>query len=129
MTVPILLVDDHEEFRRILRQILQIESDFIVAGEADDGEVAVELALQRRPAVVLMDLAMPHLDGFEATRRIKAMRPETKVLVLTLHTEEAFRAKARESGADAFLPKQDTITRLVPTIRELLGGAQDERRA
>ena len=127
--IPILLVDDHEEFRRILRQILQIESDFIVAGEAADGEAAVELALQRGPAVVLMDLAMPHLDGFEATRRIKAMRRETKVLVLTLHNEEVFRAKARESGADAFLPKQDTITRLVPTIRELLGGAQDKRRA
>jgi DNA-binding NarL/FixJ family response regulator len=129
MTVPILLVDDHEEFRRILRQILQTESDFAVVGEAEDGEVAVELAPKRQPAVVLMDLAMPHLDGFEATRRIKAMRPETKVLVLTFHTEEAFRAKACESGADAFLPKQDTITRLVPTIRALLGGAQDERRA
>jgi DNA-binding NarL/FixJ family response regulator len=57
------------------------------------------------------------------------MRPETKVLVLTLHTEEAFRAKARESGADAFLPKQEAVTLLVPTIRQLLGGAQDERRA
>lgn len=129
MTVPILLVDDHEEFRRILRQVLQAESDFVVAGEADDGEVAVELARRRQPAVVLMDLAMPRLDGFEATRRIKAMRPETKILVLTLHAEEAYRTRARESGADAFLPKQDVIPRLVPTIRKVLGGAQDERPA
>lgn len=129
MSVTILVVDDHEEFRRILRQILQPEPDLHVVGEAEDGEVAVELALKRQPAVVLMDLAMPHLDGFEAARRIKATRPETKVLVLTLHTEEAYRASARESGADAFLPKQDTITSLIPTIREVLGGAHDQRRA
>jgi len=129
MTVPILLVDDHEEFRRILRQILQIESDFFVVGEAEDGEVAVELAQTRQPAVVLMDLAMPRLDGFEATSRIKAIRPETKILVLTLHTEEAYRTRARESGADAFLPKRDVITRLIPTIRKVLGGAQDQRHA
>lgn len=129
MKVRILLVDDHEEFRRILRQILQTESDFVVVGEAEDGEAAVEIALERQPAVVLMDLAMPHLDGFEAARRIKAVRPETKILVLTLHTEEAYRTRARESGADAFLPKQDTITRLIPTIQEVLGGAHDQRHA
>ncbi len=129
MTVTILLVDDHDEFRRILRQILQTESDFTVVGEAEDGEVAVELALKRQPAVVLMDLAMPHLDGFEAARRIKEIRPETKILVLTLHTEEAYRARARKSGADAFLPKQDAITRLIPTIREVLGGRHDQRQA
>jgi DNA-binding NarL/FixJ family response regulator len=98
-------------------------------GEAEDGEVAVELALKRQPAVVIMDLAMPHLDGFEATRRIKAMRPNTRILVLTVHTEEAYRMRSRESGADVFLPKQDAITRLIPTIREVLGGAQDQRRA
>jgi DNA-binding NarL/FixJ family response regulator len=127
MTVPILLADDDEEFRRILRQILQIGSDFSVVGEAEDGEVAVELAQARQAAVVLMDLAMPQLDGFEATRRIKAIRPETKILVLTLHSEEAYRTRARESGADAFLQKQDVITRLIPTIRKVLGGAQDQR--
>lgn len=123
MPVPILVVDDHEEFRRILRQILQVEPDFAVAGEAEDGEVAVALALQRRPAVVLMDLALPHLDGFEAIRRIKSAQPETKILVLTFHTEPAFRAKARECGADAFLPKQEAVARLIPVIREVLGGS------
>ena len=126
MTVPILVVDDHEEFRRILRQILQVESDFTVAGEADDGELAVDLTLQRRPAVVLMDLAMPHLDGFEAIRRIKSLRPETKILVLTFHTDPTFRAKARECGADAFLPKQEAVGRLVPVIREILGGSHGQ---
>lgn len=126
MTVPILVVDDHKEFRRILKQILQVEPDFVVAAEAEDGEVAVDLALQRRPAVVLMDLAMPHLDGFEAIRRIKSTRPETKVVVLTFHTDPTFRVKARESGADAFLPKQEAVTRLIPAIREVLSGPRDQ---
>ena len=126
MTVPILLADDHEEFRRILRQILLTESDFTVAGEAEDGENAVDLALKRRPAIVLMDLAMPRLDGFEAMRRIKSMRPETKILVLTFHTEPPYRSKARECGADAFLPKTETITRLIPVIRQTLNGSHDQ---
>jgi DNA-binding NarL/FixJ family response regulator len=118
----ILVVDDHQEFRRIIRQILEQESDLAVSAEADDGEAAVEHVRHHQPAVVLMDVAMPRLDGFEATRQIKAMRPDTKVLILTVHTQEGYPERARESGADAYLPKQEAITRLVPTIREVLGG-------
>lgn len=121
MAVTILIVDDHEEFRRIIRQILRAESDLTVTGEAGDGVAAVTHVLHHQPAVVLMDVAMPRLDGFEATRRIKAMRPDTKVLIMTLHTQEGYHQRARDSGADAFLPKLDVITRLIPTIREVLG--------
>jgi DNA-binding NarL/FixJ family response regulator len=105
MAVTILIVDDHEEFRRIIRQILRAESDLTVSGEAGDGVAAVTYVLHHQPAVVLMDVAMPRLDGFEATRRIKAMRPDTKVLIMTLHTQEGYHQRARDSGADAYLPK------------------------
>ena len=118
----ILVVDDHQEFRTIIRQILQPESDLTVSGEADDGEAAVEHVRHHHPAVVLMDVAMPRLDGFEATRQIKAMRPDTKVLILTVHAQEGYRERARESGADAYLPKQEAIAQLVPAIRKVLGG-------
>jgi DNA-binding NarL/FixJ family response regulator len=121
MAVTILIVDDHEEFRRIIRQILRAESDLTVSGEAGDGVAAVTHIRHHQPAVVLMDVAMPRLDGFEATRRIKAMRPDTKVLIMTLHTQEGYHQRARDSGADAYLPKLDVITRLIPTIREVLG--------
>jgi DNA-binding NarL/FixJ family response regulator len=124
--VTILIVDDNQEFRGIIRHVLQAQSDLSVSGEADDGEAAVEHVRHHQPAVVLMDVAMPRLDGFEATRRIKAMRPDTKVLILTVHREEAYPERARESAADAFLPKQDVITRLIPTIREVLGGGREQ---
>ncbi|SRR6266508_2326342 len=126
MPVSVLIVDDHQEFRRIIKQVLQADSDLAVSGEAVDGEAAVEYVRHRQPAVVLMDVAMPRLDGFEATRRIKAMRPDTRVLILTVHTQEGYPERARESGADGFLPKQDVIARLVPTIREVLGGRREQ---
>jgi two-component system, NarL family, response regulator DegU len=121
----ILVVDDHEEFRRIIKQILHPEADLSVEGEAADGLAAVEYVRHHRPAVVLMDVAMPGVDGFEATRRIKAMFPETKVLILTVHTEQGYAERARDSGADRYLPKQNVITRLIPAIRELLGGRSE----
>jgi two-component system response regulator DegU len=126
MANTILLVDDHREFRQIVRQVLQTEPDLVVAGEAEDGEAAVAFVRTHGPALVLMDVAMPRLDGLEASRGIKALRPETKVLVLAVHTDSTYREKARASGVDAYLAKQDTITRLVPTIRRVLGTARAE---
>jgi len=116
----ILVVDDHQEFRGIIKHLLHSETDLSVEGEAADGLAAVEYVRHHRPAVVLMDVAMPGVDGFEATRLIKAMRPETKVLILTVHTEEGYPERARDSGADRYLPKQNVITHLIRAIRELL---------
>jgi two-component system response regulator DegU len=126
MAARILIVDDHQEFRRIIKQILHTEADLSVAGEAEDGEAAVDYVRHHQPALVLMDVAMPQLDGFEATRRIKAMLPDTKVLILTVHTDEGYAERARDSGADRYLPKQHVITGLIPTIRELLGGRREQ---
>jgi two-component system response regulator DegU len=123
--MTVLVVDDHEEFRGIIRQILRAEPGLTVAGEAGDGEAAVEEVRRHRPALVLMDVAMPRLDGFEATRRIKALHPETKVLILTVHTAEGYRELARASGADGYLPKQEVIARLIPAIRDLVTESGD----
>jgi two-component system response regulator NreC len=116
MPIATLIVDDDLTFRKTVRQLLERAPEVSVVGEATDGEEAVQLAQELRPDVVLMDISMPRLDGLEATRRIKIQRPEMKVIVLTVHQEEAYRKTACEYGADAFLTKKTVGVQLLPTI-------------
>jgi DNA-binding NarL/FixJ family response regulator len=90
-----------------------------VVGEAEDGAEAIRLAQALQPDIVLLDLAMPRVNGLEALRRIKAERPETKVIIVTVHAEDAYRQEAEDSGADAFLLKKTLMTNLLPTIQRL----------
>jgi DNA-binding NarL/FixJ family response regulator len=119
MGVTILIVDDNPRLRALIRRILTQESDLQVVGEADDGAEAIRLTPILRPDVVLMDLGMPRVNGLEATRRIKMERPETKVIIITVHTEDAYRRAAEANGADAFLAKRTLMTALLPTIRRV----------
>lgn len=119
MSIRVLVVDDDADFRSMINLALEGENDMTVVGEAGDGETGVALALTRQPDVVLMDLMMPRLDGFEATRQIKRGRPEVKVLVVTSAVDTAIRQETYKSGADAFLGKRDITTALVPTIRDI----------
>ena len=121
MAVTILIVDDKAEFRVLLRGITAQEPDFHVVGEAEDGAEAIRLAQELRPDIVLLDLAMPRVNGLEALRQIKAERPETKVIIITVHDEDAYRQAAEDSGADAFLLKKTLGTSLLPTIQRLRG--------
>jgi DNA-binding NarL/FixJ family response regulator len=119
MATTILIVDDHAQFRTLMRQIVAEVSDLHVVGEAADGLGAMRLVQEIQPAIVLLDLVLPQVNGLEVLRWIEY--PETNVIIMTVHTEDAYRAAAEASGADAFLLKKTLMTVLLPTIRRLCG--------
>ncbi len=117
----VLVSDDHQLLRQALRRALE-DSGFDVVAEAGDGEEAVRLVSMLRPDVVVMDVTMPVLDGIEATRRIHAATGHTKVLVLTMHDEDALRVKALRAGAVGFLTKDCAMQEVVETVRRVADG-------
>jgi DNA-binding NarL/FixJ family response regulator len=119
MGISILIADDNTRLRGLIRRMLTQEPDLQVVGEADDGAEAIRLTHLLRPDIILMDLGMPRVNGLEATRRIKAERPETKIIILTVHTEDAYRRAAEATGSDAFLLKRTIMTALLPAIRRV----------
>jgi DNA-binding NarL/FixJ family response regulator len=121
MEVTVLIVDDNAQLRALMREIVAEASDLQVVGEAADGAEAMQLVQALRPAIVLLDLIMPQVNGLEVLRWIKVEHPETKVIIVTVHDEDAYRQAAEASGADAFLLKKTLVTDLLPTIRRLCG--------
>jgi DNA-binding NarL/FixJ family response regulator len=117
----VLVADDHQLLRQALRRALQ-ESGFDVVAEAADGEEAVRLVNLLKPEVVVMDVTMPVLDGIEATRRIHAATGDTKVLVLTMHDEDALRVRALRAGAVGFLTKDSAMQEVVATVKAVASG-------
>jgi DNA-binding NarL/FixJ family response regulator len=120
--VSILLVDDHTLIRQGVRALLESEDELVVVGEADDGRQAVKLALQLRPDVVVMDIAMPLLNGIEATRQILKALPETRVLVLSAHSDEEYVDSVLALGAVAYVLKQSSLVELATAIRTAQAG-------
>ena len=120
--ITVLLVEDHLIVREGFRKMLELEADLEVIGEAKDGRQAVKLAKKLRPAVVLMDIAMPLLNGIEATRQILKILPATKVLMLSAHSDDAYVKKAIDSGAVGFLLKQTSSHDVCKAIREVQKG-------
>src|SRR5262247_739561 len=121
MAVTVLIVDDNAQFRALLREIVAAEPDLHVVGEAADGAEAIRLAQELQPDILLLDLGMPRVNGLEVLRWSKAERPASKVIIVTVHTEDAYRQAAEASGADAFLLKRTLRTDLVPTLQRLRG--------
>jgi two-component system, NarL family, response regulator DegU len=117
----VLIADDHQLLREALRRALN-EAGFDVVAEAADGEEAVRLFHDHRPDIVVMDVTMPVLDGIEATRRIHAATGHTKVLVLTMHDEDALRVRALRAGAVGFLTKDCAMQEVVETVRRVAEG-------
>ncbi len=118
----VLLVDDHSVVRQGLRALLQIETDIQLVGEATDGREAVALARRTWPQVVLMDIAMPRLNGVDATRQILKHAPTCKILALTSYGDEDCLEQMVRAGAVGFLVKQSTARDLVRAIREARNG-------
>ncbi len=121
MTAPlsILLVDDHEVVRRGLAALLEGNDEWKVVGEAADGRTAVQLALEMRPDLVLMDVGMPELNGFEAARQIRATLPNTEVLILTMHDGEQLVREVIAAGARGYVLKSDAGRQLLAAVRSL----------
>jgi two-component system, NarL family, response regulator NreC len=119
-----LLVDDHTLFRQGVRRLLESESDFEVVGESPEAGDAVEKARDLRPDVVLMDIGMPGLSSFEATRHIKKNRPETKVLYLTMYEDEDYLLQCLEVGAAGYVLKDTPAPQLVSAVRDVYRGGK-----
>ena len=119
--MKLLIADDHALLRRSLRALLEARG-FDVLGEAQDGEVAVEMARRLRPDVVLMDIGLPGIDGIAATRAILAERPEALVVVITGYLEEEHLVQALEAGAQGYLLKSEEPERLFAAIEEVAAG-------
>lgn len=120
--ISVLLVEDHAVVREGLAELIRREADMEVIGEAGDGEEAVRLVKQLRPGIVLMDIAMPGLNGIEATRQIKSTLPQTKILVLTAYDNPEFIAAMIEAGAVGYLLKNVRGKELTNAIRSAYEG-------
>lgn len=118
----VLIADDHALIRRGLADLLRFEKDFVVVGEAVNGKEAVQLAMETKPDVIVMDLMMPVMDGVEATRKTKAALPETKVVLLTSYGNSADVANAVAAGASGALVKDTPNDELPELVRRVAAG-------
>jgi DNA-binding NarL/FixJ family response regulator len=121
-TITVLLVDDHALVRRGFRRILEDEAHIKVVGEAGDGREAIQLVRELKPKVVLMDLAMPGINGVEATRKILTTYPESSVLMLSMHTEDIWVRRAAEAGARGYILKNADDLDLGSAIKRVAAG-------
>jgi DNA-binding NarL/FixJ family response regulator len=120
--IRILLVDDHVLFREGLKTLLSVQPDFVVIGEASNGEEAVRLAVERHPSVVLMDLRMPVLDGVSATRRLHQVLPGCRVIVLTTFDDDEYVFDGLRAGAVGYLLKDTPSEKLFEAINATARG-------
>jgi DNA-binding NarL/FixJ family response regulator len=119
--VGILVVDDHPLFRRGIRMSLEAERDLLVVAEAADGPAAIQAADQFAPDVVLLDVSLPTMSGFDVARSIKRRHPRAAIVILTMHEDDGHLFAAIRSGADAFAAKSVEIEELIRLIRHLAG--------
>jgi two-component system response regulator NreC len=120
--IRVLLADDHAMVRKGFRLILEAQPDMEIAGEAGNGREAVEMAEKLHPDVVVMDVAMPELNGIEATRRLAASSPHTRVLALSMHKDSVYVREILRAGARGYLLKDSIDTDLINAVRAVAKG-------
>jgi DNA-binding NarL/FixJ family response regulator len=120
--LTVLLVDDHALVRRGFRRILEDDAEIEVVGEASDGEEAVRLATKEQPDVIVMDCAMPGMNGLEATRRILEARPEAAILMLSMHSEDTLVRQALDAGARGYILKNAMDLDLANAVKRVAKG-------
>ena len=118
----IVLADDHHVVRQGLRGLLEAEPDFSIAGEAADGLQAVDLVDRVKPDVLVIDLMMPGLSGLDVTRQVRQRSPRTHIVILSMHSNEAYVLEALRNGAAAYVLKDSTAADLVHAVREVVAG-------
>ena len=121
--IRVLLADDHTILRAGLRMMLSVQPDIEIVGEASDGRQAIAEAQRLQPDVILMDITMPEVNGIEATRQVKKLLPETRVLGLTMHENEEYLFQVLRAGASGYILKEAADTELISAIRIVNNGS------
>ena len=120
--VRLLVVDDHDLLRESMRAMLESEPDLLVVGEAKDGQEAIELCRLQRPDLVVMDVRMPRVNGFEATRKIKEELCAIRVLIVSAYDDVGFVSDAMRAGAEGYVLKLAPLKEILEAVRGVLGG-------
>jgi DNA-binding NarL/FixJ family response regulator len=121
-TLRVLLADDHESVRRSLRSLIEFHEGWQICGEAVDGRDAIKKIKRLQPDLVVLDIGMPYLSGLEVVREIKRSGPETKILIVTIHSSEHVAREAWDCGAKGFISKSDAARDLVRAIELIQRG-------
>jgi DNA-binding NarL/FixJ family response regulator len=117
MPVRILIADDHDELRTAIRNLLESRSGFKVCGEAKDGVQAVERSAEIKPDVVILDVIMPMMSGFEAARKIKIVSPDSRIVILSAFKDERLLNEAQNVGAICYVPKSEAARELIEAVQ------------
>lgn len=120
--IRIFIADDHRILRDGIRSLIEDENDMVVIGEAEDGRAAVKMANQLEPDVMILDIAMPILNGLEATRQIKQLKPQVKILILSMHENEEYIRQVLAAGAQGYILKDAAARDLLGAIRSVYHG-------
>jgi DNA-binding NarL/FixJ family response regulator len=118
----ILIVDEHDALRRAIRNLLESSREFEICGEATNGVEAVEKAAALKPDVVVLNILLPVMDGFEAARKIRMVSPRSRIVILSSHTDERLLEEARNVGAVCYVPKAEAGRELLDAVKAAAGG-------